>query len=199
MWGLNLDRGAEGVGFKANEADVRLYFDDRTQIKKIIRGHQDQHSCCKLIKSGSDAPVDWLRVAFSRTRTTAFTVGFNVERGLPNVITMSSAAEGRGNYSEGYGILTCNWSYPEWTYRIYENPVFQNDQARRVSRGYVYVQPRLTPFRENLTVPDDPADQSKGVAHWWVDSSDDAGISEDLKRIILDKTLESESPEEGAE
>lgn len=174
VWMGNVDRGFSMPGVKANPDDVGVYLGSRSRIKNIIRGHQDQFHCCKLIKPGKDYPVHWREHFNTTSCTSAANDGISFAR-FPVPITMSSAVEGQGNETEGYGLLDC----VNGRYYIYENPVKQDGQKKRQSRGYVYVDVR------DMTMLDDPAN----TAHSWLPTPEGSGISDRLKRLIIGEVI----------
>jgi len=119
QWLLNDARGA--IGFRPNLEELDAYLAERSLVK-MLRGHQDDRCCVKLTEAGVHDPVDWHDHTLYRetVRDRAATEGL-LFKDMPACITMSTAAEARGNSYDGYALLDTTGAYHEWRYFIYES------------------------------------------------------------------------------
>ena len=158
QWLLNGRR--DGAGFKANIEEVASYLASRG-LRKMIRGHQDQGYCCKLVQEGMDELWWWQEHPACKDR-----VAEALEHGLPfadmpDCITLTTAAEGRGTNSEGYGVLDATGAYEDWRFFIYEN-IFETANAIRRDGKYLKI---------------DLSESGDALLYTWVTSQRQAGLT----------------------
>lgn len=196
-WMLSSERG--NIGFNANPKDLEKYLTERPGIVKIIRGHQDRESCCKLLDNNSRGPTEWCSIppyiqqygksaptgtpaegfAFElseedrrKNRVRAATEGLNFSQ-MPDVVTWTSAVEGQGCTSEGYGTVTfIPGGYENWTCTIFQNPTHNDSITAGSPYGYVVAKP----------INYDEYDINP--SHEWIADASRAGVSRELKAAI---------------
>jgi hypothetical protein len=181
---LNAGRGT--VGFNANQADIDLYFADRPLLKAFIRGHQDTGYCCKLINPGKSSLVAWWRAEVTPEGThnncmTGITLYDQEHYRMWRALTMSSAADAKGNITEGYGMLYMAGIFSDWRYYIHENLLASNMYEDRGAKnlGYAYV----------MKEDSGGVDSQNSI---WDKDPEEGGVDKDLADILLGNENPSE-------
>jgi hypothetical protein len=216
-WTKNMARG--GIGYLANQKDLDKYFQERSnetfQFIKIVRGHQDQEFCCKLVEPGNtEGPINWSDTSqyyaqyaharlpgkemfseentfqqrrLNRLRVAREGISFAT---MPSCITMTTAAEGRGTRNEGFGILTIDGAYEEWRYQIYQNPMGAYDQLSRSYPSVSVIQPDGSVIGKvrGYVAADCFAPEKYDLTpshRWYMDAKSKAGVSQALAAKII--------------
>jgi hypothetical protein len=183
-WILNKSRGGRdgsgAIGFNANHADMAQYIEDRPNVIGFIRGHQDMKHCCKLIEDGLPGLLPWWdenssAVTEDEDVVTGIKIYERVRYKHWMVVTLTSAADAKGNISEGYSMLCMDGPYANWDFYIYENLLSADfSTTRDFGRlGYAIVAKEDTQGRRAKT------------CRWAEDDAALGGVAPELAAVLL--------------
>lgn len=127
-----------GAGKIVDREYLRTYLDDRGLVC-LWRGHQDLRYGCKIMHISLDLPptryLPHWKLALPHSQGV---VPFPINPDIFPVVTLSSAAEGRGLHCDCYGLLTTAPRLEDWKLHIKEYPVVLDATKKRRKTSTCY-------------------------------------------------------------